>query len=369
MKRLIYILPFLLLPLLATQADTIAHEQGMPLFIVDGKVGVSKNDIPSPDEIASATFISYEEGVELYGKRATNGVLIVRTKNYEKEHVQEVQHAGKQQKSRDVKEGYLILALLVAFFLPKLILKAFSKLTKLYKENHRIPEKHYSPGPFSQNGVHFDAKEHPFFRLNILACIIVDAVLLWFVVTVWAKNDYSSPMLLFSIFIGVVALYFCVQMVAFISRKKCHFTIDKEGIHGNLYMDSPALKIPQFRKVNISWERVKCAEFFRAYQIWDADMLFLQRKKDSDFPLVCIPLGLFPTQKVLDAINYFCAAYYNQKSTQQTTGNVPANGKTDKNVEPEKPLIQPLKLEDNRLLKILMTIALLILLSPLYIAS
>ena len=97
MKRLIYILPFLLLPLLATQADTIAHEQGMPLFIVDGKVGVSKNDIPSPDEIASITFISYEEGVELYGKRATNGVLIIRTKNYEKEHVQEVQNASKQQ--------------------------------------------------------------------------------------------------------------------------------------------------------------------------------------------------------------------------------------------------------------------------------
>ena len=93
MKRFLFIIPLLLLPILAAaQADTIAHEQGMPLFIVDGKVGMSKSDIPSPDEIASITFMSYEEGVELYGKRATNGVLIIRTKNYEKEHVVKKEH-------------------------------------------------------------------------------------------------------------------------------------------------------------------------------------------------------------------------------------------------------------------------------------
>ena len=91
MKR--FILIFLcLLPLLATQADTITYNQSEPLFIVDGEVGVSVDNIPPPDEIASTTILQYEEGVELYGEKAVNGVIIVRTNNYEKEHVEQEEH-------------------------------------------------------------------------------------------------------------------------------------------------------------------------------------------------------------------------------------------------------------------------------------
>ena len=363
MKRLIYILSLSLMTLVLMAMGKA------PFYIVDGKLGVSPDQLPPEEEIARKIVLKPDEAMYIYGKRASGGAVVINTKEYVETNylgLPPSASVSNRNESREMDKGFFMLAMAVAFVLPKQILKLISKLTKWYKENHRISEPPYSPGPFDPNGVQFDAKESPFVLYNILACSIVVACLVWFIFRLWTKNDYDVFLLVMCIFVGIFALYFFLRIFSFISREKCHFTIDKEGIHGNFYMDSPTLKIPEFEEVNISWEKVKWAEFYRAFQIWDADELFLFKKKNSDFPLVCIPLGLFPTQKVLDAINYFCAAYYDQQAAMQTAETTSSTGKTKKNIKPEKPLIAPLKLEDNRLIKILMTIGLMILFSPIY---
>ena len=55
--------------------------------MVDGRLGVSPNSLPPKDSIASVTILKPSEAEYIYGERAADGAVIVRTKNYEKEHV------------------------------------------------------------------------------------------------------------------------------------------------------------------------------------------------------------------------------------------------------------------------------------------
>ena len=57
-----------------------------PFYVVDGRLGVSPNNLPPKDSIASVTVLKPSEAEYIYGKRAAEGAVIVRTKNYEKEH-------------------------------------------------------------------------------------------------------------------------------------------------------------------------------------------------------------------------------------------------------------------------------------------
>ena len=57
-----------------------------PFYVVDGRLGVSPNSLPSKDSIASVTVLKPSEAEYIYGERAVEGAVIVRTKNYEKEH-------------------------------------------------------------------------------------------------------------------------------------------------------------------------------------------------------------------------------------------------------------------------------------------
>ena len=58
-----------------------------PFYVVDGRLGVSPNNLPPKDSIASVTVLKPSEAEYIYGERAADGAVIVRTKNYEKEHV------------------------------------------------------------------------------------------------------------------------------------------------------------------------------------------------------------------------------------------------------------------------------------------
>ena len=58
-----------------------------PFYVVDGRLGVSPNSLPPKDSIASVTILKPSEAEYIYGKRAAEGAIIIRTKNYEKEHV------------------------------------------------------------------------------------------------------------------------------------------------------------------------------------------------------------------------------------------------------------------------------------------
>lgn len=253
MKSLLYILPFLILPLLATQADTIAHEQGMPLFIVDGKVGVSKNDIPSPDEIASTTFMSYKEGVELFGKRATNGVLIIRTKNYEKEHVQEVQNAGKQQnrgkKNQPGKLGrfiqkitggnhvlsYILTGIIVLslYALPIVIPKIITKCKKRHKKSRGRKPTYYS-GTFDASGEVFRVTDNPWYFVILLLLMgsAVGVCIILYQLATSPKASFSVVSVLVFLFFVALLVFLCCLAYGYFEKRKCHLIIDKDGIRG-----------------------------------------------------------------------------------------------------------------------------------------
>ena len=60
--------------------------------MVDGRLGVSPNSLPPKDSIASVTVLKPSEAEYIYGERAADGAVIIRTKNYEKEHVVQEEH-------------------------------------------------------------------------------------------------------------------------------------------------------------------------------------------------------------------------------------------------------------------------------------
>ena len=55
-------------------------ENIQPLYIVDGKIGVSPDELPLKEEIARTTVLGSEEAVDIYGERASGGAFIVTTK-------------------------------------------------------------------------------------------------------------------------------------------------------------------------------------------------------------------------------------------------------------------------------------------------
>lgn len=58
-----------------------------PFYVVDGRLGVSPNNLPPKDSIATVTILKPSEAEYIYGERAAEGAVIIRTKNYEEEHV------------------------------------------------------------------------------------------------------------------------------------------------------------------------------------------------------------------------------------------------------------------------------------------
>lgn len=316
MKRLALIL-LCLLPLLATQADTIAHEQGMPLFIVDGKVGVSKNDIPSPDEIASTTFISYEEGVELYGKRATNGVLIIRTKNYEKEHVQEVQNAGKK-KNQPGKLGRFIqkitggnqvlgsiltgIIVLSLYVLPVVIPKIITKYKKRHKKSRGRKPTYYS-GTFDASGEVFRVTDNPWYYviLLLLMASAVGVCIILYRLATSPKTSFSVlSVLVFLFFVALLVFLVCLAY-GYFEKRKCYLIIDKEGIRGTFAKPERFTFKPKFRNVTIRWDDLTDVEVLCENE----SFLDFYHKKGAIIPYKSIYLEFLPTKKIINCINFF----------------------------------------------------------------
>ena len=86
MRKIHILLILLLLPLAVAatgndRTDTVGFVH-MPLYIVDGKIGVQPSDVPESSEIASVTIFNDEEAIDLYGERAAYGVIVIRFTPY-----------------------------------------------------------------------------------------------------------------------------------------------------------------------------------------------------------------------------------------------------------------------------------------------
>ena len=82
-----------------------------PFYVVDGRLGVRPNNLPPKDSIATITILKPSEAEYIYGKRAAEGAVIIRTKNYEKENV--VQTSPPVQKKKLSRWMVVLLSLLL----------------------------------------------------------------------------------------------------------------------------------------------------------------------------------------------------------------------------------------------------------------
>lgn len=124
---LFYLALLLLLPVQAGAKE--------PLYIVDGKVGVSQEQIPPVDSIASISVVDSADAVYSYGQKASGGAIIMHTKAYMRhlsdptsdtedrliiqaleEYGKAQQEARKKQRWKDL--GYMVLLFLIICAIP-----------------------------------------------------------------------------------------------------------------------------------------------------------------------------------------------------------------------------------------------------------
>lgn len=337
MRKIHILLILLLLPLVVAatgndRTDTVGFVH-MPLYIVDGKIGVLPSDVPESSEIASVTILNDEEAIDLYGERAAYGVIVIRTKDFEKTHAQQSakQHRGEPGKLgrwiRKFTGGNMLLGILICIIivvaimaLPTIIPLLLTR-NKKHKQGRKAIYSNYDQGTFDAEGVRFEAVKQPknyFIPIICLAIISMFGIMLY-------KTFISTPPIGILL---VILIFFCgisvLFILAFVNRCKLlrsYLVIDEKGIRGyvanterlNLKMD--------FRKIDISLEQIKRAQmdgylitFFKEGTKIPDDMVDFAELADTDITekeiensIYQIDLSAFPINKVKDSINYFYA--------------------------------------------------------------
>lgn len=337
MRKIHILLILLLLPLAVAatgndRTDTVGFVH-MPLYIVDGKIGVQPSDVPESSEIASVTILNDEEAIDLYGERAAYGVIVIRTKDFEKTHAQQSakQHRGEPGKLgrwiRKFTGGNMLLGILICIIivvaimaLPTIIPLLLTR-NKKHKQGRKAIYSNYDPGTFDAEGVRFEAVKQPknyFIPIICLAIISMFGIILY-------KTFISTPpigiLLVILIFFGGISVLFILAFVNSCKLLRSYLVIDEKGIRGyvanterlNLKMD--------FRKIDISLEQIKRAQmdgylitFFKKGTKIPDDMVDFAELADTDITekeiensIYQIDLSAFPINKVKDSINYFYA--------------------------------------------------------------
>ena len=337
MRKIHFLLILLLLPLAVAatgndRTDTVGFVH-MPLYIVDGKIGVQPSDVPESSEIASVTILNDEEAIDLYGERAAYGVIVIRTKDFEKTHAQQSakQHRGEPGKLgrwiRKFTGGNMLLGILICIIivvaimaLPTIIPLLLTR-NKKHKQGRKAIYSNYDPGTFDAEGVRFEAVKQPknyFIPIICLAIISMFGIILY-------KTFISTPpigiLLVILIFFGGISVLFILAFVNSCKLLRSYLFIDEKGIRGyvantewlNLKMD--------FRKIDISLEQIKRAQmdgylitFFKKGTKIPDDMVDFAELADTDITekeiensIYQIDLSAFPINKVKDSINYFYA--------------------------------------------------------------
>ena len=337
MRKIHILLILLLLPLAVAatgndRTDTVGFVH-MPLYIVDGKIGVQPSDVPESSEIASVTILNEKEATDLYGERAAYGVIVIRTKDFEKTHVQQSakQHRGEPGKLgrwvRKVTGGNMFWGILICIIIVVAILALPTISPRLltrnekHKQGHKAIYSNYDPGTFDAEGVRFEAVKQPknyFIPIICLAIISMFGIILY-------KTFISTPpigkLLVILIFFGGISVLFILAFVNSCKLLRSYLVIDEEGIRGyvanterlNLKMD--------FRKIDISWEQIKRAQmdgylitFFKKGTKIPDNMVDFAELADTDITekeiensIYQLDLSAFPINKVKDSINYFYA--------------------------------------------------------------
>ena len=337
MRKIHILLILLLLPLAVAatgndRTDTVGFVH-MPLYIVDGKIGVQPSDVPESSEIASVTILNDEEAIDLYGERAAYGVIVIRTKDFEKTHAQQSakQHRGEPGKLgrwiRKFTGGNMLLGILICIIivvaimaLPTIIPQLLTR-NKKHKQGRKAIYSNYDPGTFDAEGVRFEAVKQPKNYFIPIICLFIISMCGKILSIVITDTPSIGILLFILIFFGGLSVLIILAFVNSCKLLRSYLVIDEKGIRGyvantewlNLKMD--------FRKIDISLEQIKRAQmdgylitFFKKGTKIPDNMVDFAELADTDITekeiensIYQIDLSAFPINKVKDSINYFYA--------------------------------------------------------------
>lgn len=314
-------------------------ENIQPLYIVDGKIGVSPDELPLKEEIARTTVLGSEEAVDIYGERASGGVFIVTTKKYaaEQQAKQQKMSDAKQKKSRNSRSsGYArgigaLLAILLVF-LAKPLKKFSSKIQKRIDKNRGATARIYDPGIFDSEGVRFSASERIGNYISVAFFLIWAAGLGWVLVKL-AGSDTNKGVLFIFVFILFVCLlcYFVFLAVKACKILKCYLIVDEKGLRGVCAESFGHKQV--LHGIDIRWEQVGKAmmmspisiEFFKkGLKLPEhfEDYAELADVEGIEQGTCSVELTGLPVNKVKDAVNFFYARYQSQHPDEHSAAKM-----------------------------------------------
>lgn len=326
MRKLLYIILLLVLVIPAKAAKT------KPLYIVDG-VFVSHKELPNQENIARYTTLDPEEAVYIYGEKASAGAVLIKTFNHE-EYIRQL-----EEDKNNFDTGVILVFGLAVRFLPYLLLKLIAKCKERLIAEGAIEKKIYSPGPFSDDGIRYQVTSFPQYYISLITiglCLIgMVGLSIWWLLTM-PLDDLLHRIC--AILITLLPILSVVAMYAIYKTRINHIIIDKKGIRG-VYNDGKTMAImPKFIEFDVTWDKVAKGKITQLSSMYvTIDHLDIFDKAYASAPIISINIRMFPTNKIIDAMNYYYALYTGEKVSEDSL------------------LIQPQKLEDNnKLVTILM---------------
>ena len=334
--RWIHVLIFsLLFPLTIIAGNKLPANSGdlnAPLYIVDGVIGGELPD--DPEDVATLTVLEENEAIDLYGERAANGAIIIRTKDFEKTHIRKSTTSHQHQPGklgRWVKKitgentflGILLCIIIVVVFvaIPTAISRFLTR-RNMQKKGRKKTRITYDPGVFDVEGVRFDAAKQlkNYFRPIVCIYAITMFIMLSYKTIIYGASTWK--LLFVIIFFGALSALFLLALVNSCKQLQSFLIIDENGIRGQYPTNTKKSKLKfVFQEIDIPWEQIKRAQsdgflitFHKKGSKIPDDMVDFAELADTGITeeeiknsIYELDMSYFPFNKVRDSINFFYA--------------------------------------------------------------
>lgn len=318
MRRLFCILFVLLFSMLSMATKKA------PLYLIDGSFE-TQNQL-SPEQIASVTILDSAEAVNIYGERASGGVVVIRTKEFENKNYKKNKSDFRPQPTRKRYQGVkilpLIIIMLLSIVIPKWLLKLFVKARKHLEEEGVVAPKTLPPYLINAESVRFDVASRIGYHgrnAYMLVAILLLAGLCFYLAPQRVQGEDKWAFVLMFVLFSILLILCIFLLIGCIMERKCYLIIDRKGIRG-VYKELHTFSLfPKFKKVNIQWKSVASAEIMHTpvgRRGWVAGLAIFD-KSNLESPKEIITLNMLPVQKIVDSANYFYACYQEENSEEK----------------------------------------------------
>lgn len=318
MRRLFCILFVLLFSMLSMATKKA------PLYLIDGSFE-TQNQL-SPEQIESVTILDSAEAVYIYGERASGGVVVIRTKEFENKNYKKNKSDFRPQPTRKRYQGVkilpLIIIMLLSIVIPKWLLKLFVKVRKHLEEEGVVAPKTLPPYLINAESVRFDVASRIGYHgrnAYMLVMILLLAGLCFYLAPQMVQGEDKWAFVLMFVLFSILLILCIFLLIGCIMERKCYLIIDRKGIRG-VYKELHTFSLfPKFKKVNIQWKSVASAEIMHTpvgRRGWVAGLAIFD-KSNLESPKEIITLNMLPVQKIVDSANYFYACYQEENSEEK----------------------------------------------------